>query len=107
MVLGMAASGYRPPPKPDCLVLPGREGLATFRMGLHNMALGGFVTEYERFMGLKLANIMCGGDIEPWTQVTEDHLHDLEREAFMSLVGEAKTQERMQSLLMTGKPLRN
>jgi len=107
MVLGMSVGGYRPPNEADWLILPGREGLSTFKMGLHNMALGGFITEYETHIGTKLANVLCGGDIEPYTQVSEQHILDLECEAFLSLCGEAKTQERMQSILMTNKPLRN
>ena len=107
MVLGMHAGGYKPPRPPENIVLPGAGGLATFKMGLNNMVLGGFVTEYEVKIGTKLANVLTGGDIEPNTAVSEQYLLDLEREAFMSLVGEAKTQERMQHLLMKGRPLRN
>jgi 3-hydroxyacyl-CoA dehydrogenase len=107
MVIGMYAGGYKPPTPPDTLVLPGAPGLATFKMGLHNMKLGKFITEYEFHIASKLAKVLTGGDIEPWSQVTEQHVLDLECEAFMSLVGEAKTQERMQNLLMKGKPLRN
>jgi 3-hydroxyacyl-CoA dehydrogenase len=76
-------------------------------MGLYNMNLGKFVTDYEVKLGMKLGNVLTGGDIQPWSAVTEQHIMDLECEAFMSLVGEPKTQERMQSLLMSGKPLRN
>jgi 3-hydroxyacyl-CoA dehydrogenase len=107
MVIGMWAGGYRPPSPPDTLVLPGAPGLATFKMGLHNMRLGKFITDYEYNIASKLAKVLTGGDIEPWSAVTEQHILDLECEAFMSLVGEAKTQERMQNLLMKGKPLRN
>jgi 3-hydroxyacyl-CoA dehydrogenase len=107
MVLGMYAGGYRQPQPVDNLILPGREGLATIQMGLYNMNLGKFVTDYEVKLGMKLGNVLTGGDIQPWSAVTEQHIMDLECEAFMSLVGEPKTQERMQSLLMSGKPLRN
>lgn len=104
---GMYVGGYRAPDRPDYLILPGKPGIATFEMGIYNMAMGGYVTEYEKKIAMKLANVLCGGDIEPNTAVTEEHLLDLEREAFMSLVGEPKTIERMQSILTTGKPLRN
>jgi 3-hydroxyacyl-CoA dehydrogenase len=107
MVLGMYAGGYRQPQPVDNLILPGRDGLATIQMGLYNMNLGKFVTDYEVKLGMKLGNVLTGGDIQPWSAVTEQHILDLECEAFMSLVGEPKTQERMQSLLMSGKPLRN
>ena len=89
------------------IVLPGAPGLATFKLGLQNMALGGFITEYETKIGTKLATILTGGDIEPNSAVTVQHLLDMEREAILSLFGEPKTQERMQHFLMKGKPLRN
>ena len=107
LALGMYVGGYRAPERPDYLILPGKPGIATFEMGIYNMAMGGYVTEYEKKIALKLAYVLCGGDIEPNTAVTEEHLLDLEREAFMSLVGEPKTLERMQAILTTGKPLRN
>ena len=107
MAIGMYVGGYRPPAKPDNLILPGLPGVATFETGLYNMKQGGFVTEYEVHIARKLAYVLCGGDIEPNTAVDENRLLDLEREAFMSLVGEQKTIERMQSLLTSGKPLRN
>jgi len=107
MVLGMYTAGYKPARKPDNLLLPGRPGVATFQVGLFNMAGGGFVTEYEKKIATKLAWVLCGGDIEPWSPVSEQYVLDLEREQFMSLVGEPKTIERMQSLLTSGKPLRN
>jgi len=107
LAIGMNVGGHRPPELPDYLILPGMPGEATFEMGLYNMAMGGYVTEYEKKIARKLAHVLCGGDIEPNTAVTEQHLLDLEREAFMSLVGEPKSIERMQSILTTGKPLRN
>ncbi len=107
MVKGMYEGGYRPPEKPDFLILPGKPGIATFQMGLYNMGMGGYVTEFEKKIAGKLANVLCGGDIEPNTAVTEERLLELEKEAFMSLVGEPKAIERMQALLTTGRPLRN
>ncbi len=107
MVIGMFESGYEPKKPPRNLVLPGRPGYATFEMGLYNMGMGGFVTEHEVKIAKKLANVLTGGDIQPNTPVTEDRLLELEKEAFMSLVGEPKSIERMQALLKTGRPLRN
>jgi len=107
MVLGMAAAGYKPRRKADYLILPGKPGYATFDMGLYNMAMGGLITEYEGKIARKLANVLTGGDIEPNTAVAEEYILELEAEAFMSLVGEPKTIERMGSLLKNGKPLRN
>jgi 3-hydroxyacyl-CoA dehydrogenase len=107
MVIGLAAGGYKPPKPADNLLLPGRPGLATIQMGLYNFNLGGLVTDYEVHLAGKLANVLTGGDIQPWSAVDEQQILDLEREAFMSLVGEPKSQERMQHLLMKGKPLRN
>lgn len=67
----------------------------------------GRVTDHDMVVGLKLAHVLTGGDC-PTTHITnEDHILDLEREAFLSLAGEEKTQERMKHMLMTGKPLRN
>ena len=107
MVLGMYQGGYRPPPRPDFLILPGLPGVATIQTGLYNMVQGGYVTEFETKIAAKLAYVLCGGDIEPNTAVTEERLLELETEAFMSLVGEQKSIERMQALLTTGRPLRN
>jgi len=85
----------------------GRDGYAAIKAGLYNMARGGYITEYEEKLGSKLAYVMTGGDVLPGSLVSEQHLLDLEREAFLSLCGEAKTQERMQHMLRTRKPLRN
>ena len=71
------------------------------------MVEGGWATEHDGLIANKVAKIMCGGDVAARTKLTEQHFLDLEREAFMSLCGEEKSQARMQSLLMTNKPLRN
>jgi 3-hydroxyacyl-CoA dehydrogenase len=68
---------------------------------------GKYITEYEGFMAKKLANVMTGGDLSRPTWVSEQYILDLEREAFLSLCGEEKTQQRMWAILQTGKPLRN
>jgi 3-hydroxyacyl-CoA dehydrogenase len=71
------------------------------------MVRGGFISEYDAHVATKLAYIITGGDLSRKTLVSEQYLLDLEREAFVSLCGERKTQERIQHMLKTGKPLRN
>ncbi len=107
MVLGMAEAGYKQPLEADWLVLPGKDAYSTIEMALYNMRMGEFISDYDKHIALKLAKVLTGGDIEPNSVVSEQYVLDLEREAFMSLVGEEKTIARMQSLLTTGKPLRN
>ena len=105
-VLHMAASGYTPP-APEQLYAAGRDALAALRVGIHMMAEGKFITEYEKVIAGKLAVVMTGGEISRPTWVPEQYILDLEREAFLSLCGNEKTQQRMWNLLQTGKPLRN
>jgi 3-hydroxyacyl-CoA dehydrogenase len=105
-VLHLAAEGYRPPRRRK-LRLPGESGFATARSMLYNLRAANQITDHDVTVGTKLAWVMMGGKTSPAVPVTEEYLHDLEREAFLSLCGEAKTQDRMQALLMTGKPLRN
>jgi 3-hydroxyacyl-CoA dehydrogenase len=71
------------------------------------MRQGEFITEYEVKLANKICEVLCGGNITPGTSVSEQYLLDLEREAFKSLCGEKKTQERIQFTLKTGKTLRN
>ena len=71
------------------------------------MQRGNYATEHDALVAKKLAYVMCGGDLSEAQQVSEQYLLDLEREAFLSLCGERKTLERIQSVLKTGKPLRN
>ncbi len=71
------------------------------------MVSGKYISEHDRKISEKLAYIMCGGDLSSPTLVSEQYLLDLEREAFLSLTGEKKTLERIQSILTSGKPLRN
>jgi 3-hydroxyacyl-CoA dehydrogenase len=71
------------------------------------MKRGGFISEHDALIGEKLAHILTGGDLNHPTRVSEQHLLDLEREAFLSLVSQRKTQERLAHMLKTGKPLRN
>ncbi len=103
----LAEEGYTPPvPRKDIRVL-GRTGLGMVYAGAHSMFSGNFISAYDRFISEKLGYIMCGGDLSAPALVSEQYLLDLEREAFLSLCGEKKTLERIQSILTTGKPLRN
>jgi 3-hydroxyacyl-CoA dehydrogenase len=106
-VLHLIEEGYRPPrPKKNIKVL-GEKGFALLQMGLFYMRDGNYISSYDEHVGKKLAYVFSGGNLPDGTEVTEQYLLDLEREAFMSLCGEPKTQERMQYTLKTGKPLRN
>jgi 3-hydroxyacyl-CoA dehydrogenase len=106
-VLSLAATGYvQPQQRTDILAL-GMPALSTLKLGIHQMVRGGFISEYDALIGTKLARILTGGDLNHPTRVSEQYLLDLEREAFLSLCGERKTQERIGHMLKTGKPLRN
>jgi 3-hydroxyacyl-CoA dehydrogenase len=104
-VLSMAAAGYRPPVRPDNLLLPGNEGIAVFDMVLYNFRCAGQASEHDCFIGHEIARVLCGG--ERGGLRTEQDLLDLERESFLKLLGTEKTQERIGHMLSTGKPLRN
>jgi 3-hydroxyacyl-CoA dehydrogenase len=105
-VLGLAASGYHPP-APRAYKLPGESGIATLAMMVDTLVAGGYATEHDAKIAGKLANVLCGGVSGGSREVTEDEILELEREAFVSLCGEEKSQARMQAILTTNKPLRN
>jgi len=106
-VLNLAASGFvAPVPREDIFVM-GESGLAAMKLALHMMKQGGFISDHDQLIGNKLAHIMSGGAINHSAFVSEQYLLDLEREAFVSLCGERKTQDRIAAMLKTGKPLRN
>ncbi|CAM3004885.1 3-hydroxyacyl-CoA dehydrogenase/enoyl-CoA hydratase family protein [Paenibacillus sediminis] len=105
-VLEMDRAGYTPP-LPSKARVVGRDGRAVLELVTYTMRLGGYISEHDQKIANKLANILTGGDVPAGTMVTEQYLLDLEREAFLSLLGEQKTQERMQYMLAKGKPLRN
>lgn len=105
-VLHMAATGYAPP-VPQQIYAAGRDALGAMRVGAWMFKEGKYITEFEGVIAGKLANVMTGGDLSRPTWVSEQYILDLEREAFLSLCGEEKTQQRMWNLLNTGKPLRN
>ena len=107
VALALAEGGWVPA-APDALVpVMGRGGIALLETALFNMVEGKFISEHDRKIGRELARILSGGDIPGPSAVSAGHLLDLERESFLRLCGERKSLERMQSLLKTGKPLRN
>ncbi|HOZ49473.1 MAG TPA: 3-hydroxyacyl-CoA dehydrogenase/enoyl-CoA hydratase family protein [Candidatus Hydrogenedentes bacterium] len=104
--LGMATAGYRAP-LPAQLTVLGEPGKAVFRAGLDGLKNTGFASEHDVVIGMHIANILTGGNRWPGTKMTEQDALDLEREAFLSLCGEKRSQERMQYMLANNKPLRN
>ena len=105
--LKLAEAGYTQPKQRKDIQVLGKSGLGMFYAGAHTMLSGKYVSEHDVKISHKLAHIMCGGELSAPTTVSEQYLLDLEREAFVSLCGEKKTLERIQSILTTGKPLRN
>jgi 3-hydroxyacyl-CoA dehydrogenase len=99
--------GFRPLTMRTDIPAPGESILATLKMGVHIMRQGEFISDHEVKIAGKVAEVLCGGAVNPGTLVSEQYLLDLEREAFKSLCGEKKTQERIQYTLKTGKTLRN
>jgi 3-hydroxyacyl-CoA dehydrogenase len=95
------------PPAPPMLRLPGPGGRLVLEQQVENLRLQGKVSEHDALVASKLAYVLTGGDVSPLDQVTEQQVLDLEREAFLSLCGTEKTQQRMEAILTTGKPLRN
>ncbi len=105
-VLSMAAEGYRPPLPAKIRVL-GEPGRAAVKLMLFSMKLGGYISEHDEVIASKLAHVLTGGNLPSGGVVSESYMLGLEREAFVSLCGHEKTRERMKSMLMTGRPLRN
>ena len=105
--LELASAGYEPPVMRMDIPAPGENILAALKMGVHLMRQGDYVSDHEKKLGTKIAEVLCGGNVTPGTPVSEQYLLDLERDAFKSLCGEKKTQERIQFTLKTGKTLRN
>ncbi len=103
----MANAGYAPPAPRTDIPAPGENVLATLKLGVHLMREAQFISDHDAKVGNWVATVMCGGKITPGTPVSEQYFLDLEREAFLSLAGEKKTQERIAHTLKTGKPLRN
>ena len=99
--------GYTQPLQRKDIKVLGKEGLGMFLVGADSFRQGKYITKHEQLMCEKLAYVLCGGDLSTPTKVSEQYLLDLEREAFLSLCGEAKTLDRIKHMLETGKPLRN
>ncbi len=106
-VIQLADAGYAQPILRKDIKVLGRQGLGIVYAGAHTMYSGKFISEHDKLISQKLGYILCGGDLSAPTLVSEQYLLDLEREAFLSLCGEKKTLERIQSILTTGKLLRN
>ncbi len=106
-VLEMADAGYTQPVERTDIKVHGQTSLAMFEAGIAGMLYGDYISEHDAKIGRKLAWVMSGGDLSAASEVSEAYLLDLEREAFLSLCGEPKTLERIQSVIFKGKPLRN
>ena len=102
----MFDSGYRAPHKRSFPVV-GRNGLATLKGQLVNMRDGGFISAHDFHIASLIANVVCGGDVDNGTLVTEEYVMSLERKAFCALLEHPKTQERIMGMMSTGKPVRN
>ncbi len=105
-VLGLARGGYEPIREEKIRVV-GAEGKAVLQLGAYGMKQGGYISDHDLKIANKLAHVLAGGDVPAGSLVTEQYMLDLEREAFLSLCGEPKTQARMQHMLAKGKALRN
>ena len=105
-VRALSASGYRPPVR-TLFPVAGRNATATIQGQLANMRDGGFVSAHDFHIAMLIAEVVCGGDVDGGSLVTEEYLHTLERDRFCALLDHPKTQERIMGMLQTGKPLRN
>jgi 3-hydroxyacyl-CoA dehydrogenase len=103
----LADAGYTKPIQRKDIKVLGKQGLGIVYAGANTMYSGNYISEHDKKISEKLGWVMCGGDLSSPTEVTEQYLLDLEREAFLSLCGERKTLERIQSIVTKGKPLRN
>jgi len=106
-VIEVFDSGYTTPVQRKDIKVLGRSALGALYAGIHAMKTANYATEHDSVVAKKLAYVMCGGDLSEPTLVSEQYLLDLEKEAFLSLCGEKKTLERIQSVLKSGKPVRN
>ena len=106
-VIELHNDGYVQKPQREDILVLGRTALGALYSGVEAFGISGYASEHDMLIGRKLAYVMAGGDLTQPTKVTEQYLLNLEREAFLSLLGERKTLERIQHMLKTGKPLRN
>jgi 3-hydroxyacyl-CoA dehydrogenase len=104
--LSLVRAHYRPAP-PETIRVIGQRGLAALESMLHIMRAGNHITDHDVVVSKKLAYVMCGGQVAEGTRVSDEYLLDLEREAFLSLLGTPQTQDRIRHMLQTGRPLRN
>jgi 3-hydroxyacyl-CoA dehydrogenase len=105
--LELANKGYIAPKKSKNINVLGQEGLGIVYVGAHSMLSGNYMSEHDKVISEKLGFVLCGGDLSENTQVSEQYILDLERKAFVELCGERKTLERLESLVKSGKILRN
>ncbi|WP_276349151.1 3-hydroxyacyl-CoA dehydrogenase/enoyl-CoA hydratase family protein [Daejeonella sp. JGW-45] len=103
----LADAGYTKPVQRKDIRVLGKQGMGIVYAGANSMFAGNFISEHDKKISEKLGYVLCGGDLSAPTLVSEQYLLDLEREVFLSLCGEKKTLERIQSILTKGKPLRN
>ena len=103
----LTATAYRPPLQPRQISVAGRPGIATLKAAMVNLLEGGFISEHDYNIGCRIAETMCGGDVEAGSLVDEQWLLDLERPHFMQLLATDKTRARVERMLKNGKPLRN
>ena len=106
-VLRLSKQGYAPPPVMTNIKVLGEKTLSTFKVALMQYREGNYITEYDEHLATHLATVMCGGSLSSPQEVHEDYLIELEREVFLRLLGEEKTQARIQHMLEHNKPLRN
>jgi 3-hydroxyacyl-CoA dehydrogenase len=105
--LALFEAGYRPPLRRRDIPVAGRSGAATLKAQLVNLLEGGFISEHDYAIGSRLAQILCGGDLDPGSRVDDAWLLRLEREAFMALVATEKSRQRIRHMLEHGRALRN
>jgi 3-hydroxyacyl-CoA dehydrogenase len=106
-VVRLSEEGYAPPPVMNKIRVLGEKTLSTFKVALMQYREGNYITEYDEHLATQLGKVMCGGTLSSPQDVHEDYLLELEREVFLSLLGEEKTQARIQHMLEHNKPLRN
>jgi 3-hydroxyacyl-CoA dehydrogenase len=99
-------AGYRPPQRAP-IPVAGRSAIATIRGQLANMRDGGFISAHDQHIATLIAEVVCGGDVDAGSLVTEEYLMTLERNRFCGLLEHPKSQERIMGMLQTGKPVRN
>ena len=105
--LNLHEAGYTKPIERTDIKVLGQQALGMFYVGADSMLAGGYISDHDKNIAKKIANVISGGNLSQQSFVSEQYLLELEREAFLSLCGERKTLERIQYMLKNGKPLRN